>query len=267
MLLLSVETWTWNNGTSGLERGLTYGSEFYDSRKSIGHYKEQWQPILYVVQLVLIHTNGWLAFFLVFQFICNSKEYWQLKQDWFQLCMVFSSNLPEVLKILLHSLELLCSNHGETDSLCGMFNTTAIQFPTCVVILQQKKIFNFVSPFSHIPVCHRHHPAQICALQLFMLARAGQHEINFSWAWNQFISLNTQRRYISGHPKSYHWNVISSAYSCVPNPVQYAYIPSILNLKWSVQSWVVAVICHICWYELKYLWGFAKFFGAELQSF
>jgi hypothetical protein len=66
MLLLSVDTWTWLNGTStGLERGLTYGSELYNSRTSRGHYKEQWQPILlYVMHLVIIHTNGWLAFFL-----------------------------------------------------------------------------------------------------------------------------------------------------------------------------------------------------------
>ena len=162
MLLLSVDTWTWNNGTSsGLERGLTYGSELYNSRTSRGHYKEQCQPILfYVMHLVVIHSNGWLAFFLVFQLICDGKEYWQLKQDWFQHCLAFDSSLPEVLKLLISSFELLRSNHGEAVSLCGMFTTTTIQFPTCVLILQQKKIFKWVCPFSHILVNHRKHPAQ-----------------------------------------------------------------------------------------------------------
>ena len=107
------------------------------------------------------HTLKWLAcIFLVFQLICNGKEYWQLKQDWFQHCLAFDSSLLEVLKLLMSSFELLLSNHGETDSLCGMFNTTAIQFPTCVLILQQKKIFKWVCPFSHILVSHRKHPAQ-----------------------------------------------------------------------------------------------------------
>jgi hypothetical protein len=101
------------------------------------------------MQPVIIHTNVWLAFFfLVFQLICNGKEYWQLKQDQFQQYLAFNSNLPEVLKILLYSFELLRSNHGETDSLCRMFNTTPIQFPTCVVILQQKMI-----PYLKVSCC------------------------------------------------------------------------------------------------------------------
>jgi hypothetical protein len=53
----------------------------------------------------------------VFQLICDGKEYWQLKQDWFQQCLTFDSWLPEVLKLLMCSFELLRSNHGEADSL------------------------------------------------------------------------------------------------------------------------------------------------------
>lgn len=69
---------------------------------------------------------------------------------------------------------------------------------------------------------------------LFRYTWLVQHEINFSRAYNQLISLNTQ--YMSGHPNSCHWNVLSAAYICVLTPSQYVSISSILNFLGSTIS-------------------------------